>query len=139
MLILYSITFLIASFNLPKANLGNPNAPMYFPAGLSIFMLLFSLIYFIQELKNLDKDNEYIRQIITGRTPKLIGFTILFGVVYAFVFNILGFLVSTVLYLGALLFYINGRKKWLVNIVVTLSFSIISWYAFSELLGVSLP
>ncbi|UOR13545.1 tripartite tricarboxylate transporter TctB family protein [Halobacillus amylolyticus] len=139
LLILFSIIFLIASFNLPKANLGNPNAPMYFPAGLSIIMLIFSVIYFFQELKNIHKENQYIRQILSGRTPKLIGFTLLFGAVYAFIFNPLGFLLSTIIYLGALLFYINGSNKWLVNIIVTISFSFISWYAFSELLGVSLP
>ncbi|UHA60771.1 hypothetical protein KDJ21_003360 [Metabacillus litoralis] len=36
-LILLSIVFLIGSFNLPKANLGNPNGPLYFPIGLSFY------------------------------------------------------------------------------------------------------
>ncbi|UOQ92395.1 tripartite tricarboxylate transporter TctB family protein [Halobacillus shinanisalinarum] len=138
-LIIFSIVFLIASLNLPKANLGNPNAPIYFPAGLSIIMLIFSVIYFFQELKNFHKENEYIKQILSGRTPKLIGFTLLFGGIYALIFDRIGFLFSTIIYLGALLFYINGLKKWLVNIIVTISFSFISWYAFSVLLGVSLP
>lgn len=137
--ILFSSVFLIASINLPKASLGNPNAPMYFPAGLSIIMLIFSIIYLFQELKKLDKENKYIKQMLSGRTPKLIGFTILLGVIYAFVFDRIGFLYSTILYLGGLLFYINGIKKWLVNIIVTIAFSFLSWYAFSVLLGVSLP
>ncbi|MFD2924945.1 tripartite tricarboxylate transporter TctB family protein [Halobacillus naozhouensis] len=137
--ILFSIVFLIASLNLPKANLGNPNAPIYFPAGLSVIMLIFSVIYFFQELKNLHKENEYIKQILSGRTPKLIGFTLLFGAIYALLFDRIGFLFSTIIYLGALLFYINGLKKWLVNIMVTIIFSFASWYAFSVLLGVSLP
>ncbi|WP_163528979.1 tripartite tricarboxylate transporter TctB family protein [Halobacillus ihumii] len=136
---LFSIIFLIASLNLPKANLGNPDAPMYFPVGISVIMLIFSIIYFIQELRNLHVENEEIKQILSGRTPKLIGFTLAFGIIYAFMFNPLGYLISTIIYLGALLFYLNGYKKWLVNIIVTISFSFISWYAFSELLGVSLP
>jgi putative tricarboxylic transport membrane protein len=137
--ILFSTVFLIASFNLPKANLGNPNAPIYFPAGLSIIMLLFSVVYLFQELKKLHKENKYIKQMLTGRTPKLIGFTLLLGIIYSFIFERIGFLSSTIIYLGALLFYINGVKKWLVNIIVTIVFSFISWYAFSVLLGVSLP
>ena len=96
--ILFSGVFLIASFTLPKASLGNPNAPMYFPAGLSIIMLIFSIIYLFQELKKLDKENKYIKQMLSGRTPKLIGFTILLGVIYAFVFDRIGFLYSTILY-----------------------------------------
>ncbi|WP_028783945.1 tripartite tricarboxylate transporter TctB family protein [Thalassobacillus devorans] len=138
-LTIFSIVFLFASLNLPKANLGNPYGPIYFPLGLSIFMLIFSVIFFIQELKKLHETNTDIKLMLSGRTPKLILFTIAAGLVYAFLFEPLGFLYSTMIFLGALLFFINGPKKWLVNIIVTVSFSFISWYAFSQLLGVSLP
>ncbi|UOQ45541.1 tripartite tricarboxylate transporter TctB family protein [Halobacillus salinarum] len=139
LLILFSIVFLIASLQLPKANLGNSNAPIYFPAGISVFMLLFGVIYLIQELRTLHEENGDIRQMLSGRTPKLIGITILFGLIYAFIFERVGFLLSTFLFLGGLLFVINGRKKWLVNVIVAVCFSFVSWYAFSQLLGVSLP
>ncbi len=137
--IVVGIIFLIGTINLPKANLGNPNGPIYFPMGISILLLIFGIIYFLQELKNLDKDNEKIRQLFSGRVPKLIGWTIVFGVGYSLIFDIIGFLFSTILFLGALLFLINGVKKWKTNIIVTLAFSYVSWYSFSELLGVSLP
>ncbi|MGP4079956.1 tripartite tricarboxylate transporter TctB family protein [Pseudalkalibacillus sp. R45] len=138
-LLLISCTFLIASFNVPKANLGNPNGPLYFPVGLSVLMLVFSIIYTIQELKKLNHENVQIRELIAGRTPKLIGITVLLGIGYAFIFERIGFLFATILFLGALLFFINGVKKWKANIIVSICFSFISWYAFSELLGVSLP
>ncbi|MCA1011442.1 tripartite tricarboxylate transporter TctB family protein [Halobacillus halophilus] len=138
-LILFSIVMLISSFNLQKANLGNPYGPIYFPAGISIFMLIFSIIYLMQELKNIHKENPSIKLMLSGRTPRLICVTILFGIIYSFLFERVGFLISTFLFLGALLFFINGKRKWIVNTVVALSFSFISWYAFSELLGVSLP
>lgn len=138
-LILLSVVFLIGSFNLPKANLGNPNGPLYFPIGLSFLLLIFSVLYFFQELKTLNKENKKITQMLSGRTPKLIGLTVLLGVGYAFIFEIIGFLFSTVLFLGALLFVVNGKQKWKVNLIVTVCFSFLSWYAFSVLLGVSLP
>ncbi|MCM3413463.1 tripartite tricarboxylate transporter TctB family protein [Metabacillus litoralis] len=138
-LILLSIVFLIGSFNLPKANLGNPNGPLYFPIGLSFLLLIFSVLYLFQELKTLNKENKKITQMLSGRTPKLIGITVLLGVGYAFIFEIIGFLFSTVLFLGALLFVVNGKQKWKVNLIVTVCFSFLSWYAFSVLLGVSLP
>jgi putative tricarboxylic transport membrane protein len=137
--IVIGIIFLIATINLPKANLGNPNGPIYFPMGISILLLILGVIYFFQELKNLDKDNEKIRQLLSGRVPKLVGWTIVLGIGYTLIFDRIGFLFSTILFLGALLFLINGVKKWKVNIIVTLLFSYISWYSFSELLGVSLP
>ncbi|WP_322787520.1 tripartite tricarboxylate transporter TctB family protein [Salimicrobium halophilum] len=138
-LIIASITYMIASWNLPDANLGNGNGPKYFPLGLSIFMLTFSIVYFIQEFRKRDEENEEIREILSGRTPKLIAFTVVAGFIYSLLFERIGFLFSTVLFLGALLFFINGRKKWMTNIIVTICFSTISWYAFSVLLGVSLP
>lgn len=137
--IVVGIIFLIGTINLPKANLGNPNGPIYFPMGISILLLIFGVIYFFQELKNLDKDNEKIRQLFSGRVAKLIGCTIVLGVGYSLIFDMIGFLLSTILFLGALLFLINGVKKWKTNIIVTLAFSYVSWYSFSELLGVSLP
>lgn len=138
-LILLSIVGLIASLNLPKANLGNPNGPIYFPATISIFLLIFSLIYLIQEFRSLDQVNEKVVELSSGRTPMLIGATIVLAIGYALIFDFLGFLVSTIIFLGLLLFLVNGPKKWLVNISVTLVFSFLTWYAFSELLGVSLP
>ena len=138
-LILASCLFLVGSFNLPKANLGNPNGPLYFPIGLSFLLLIFSVLYLFQELKTLNKENKKITLMLAGRTPKLIGITVLLGVGYAFIFEIIGFLFSTVLFLGALLFVVNGKQKWKVNVIVTVCFSFLSWYAFSVLLGVSLP
>lgn len=138
-LILLSCLFLFGSFNLPKANLGNPNGPLYFPIGLSFLLLLFSILYLFQELKTLNKENKKIAQMLSGRTSKLIGLTVLLGAGYALIFEIIGFLFSTVLFLGALLFVINGKQKWKVNVIVTICFSFLSWYAFSVLLGVSLP
>ncbi|MBU7595958.1 tripartite tricarboxylate transporter TctB family protein [Metabacillus halosaccharovorans] len=137
--ILLSFLFLVGSFNLPKANLGNPNGPLYFPIGLSCLLLIFSILYLFQELKILNKENKKITLLLAGRTPKLIGLTVLLGVGYAFIFEIIGFLFSTVIFLGALLFVVNGKQKWKVNVIVTVCFSFLSWYAFSVLLGVSLP
>lgn len=138
-LIVLSIAFLIGSINLPKANLGNPNGPLYFPLGISALLLIFSVIYFFQELKVKNEKNEKIAELFTGRTPKLIIFTILLGIGYTLIFESIGFLISTILFLGALLFLLNGLKRWKTNVIVAFAFSFISWYAFSQMLGVSLP
>ncbi|QDP39949.1 tripartite tricarboxylate transporter TctB family protein [Radiobacillus deserti] len=139
LLLVLGCSFLIASFQIEKSNLGNPNGPLYFPIGLSILLLLFSFMYLAQEWKKREEDHKVISQLLTGRTPKLIGLTILLGVGYSLLFERVGFLISTFLFLGTLLFVLNGKKKWMTNIIVAVCFSFFSWYAFSELLGVSLP
>ncbi|WP_250543369.1 tripartite tricarboxylate transporter TctB family protein, partial [Staphylococcus pseudoxylosus] len=60
-------------------------------------------------------------------------------IIYAFIFEPFGFLISTILFLGCIMFLINGYKRWLQNILVTVIFSGIAWYTFSQLLDVSLP
>ena len=139
MMIIISGSFLIASLNIPKATLGNPNGPLYFPVGVSVLMLILSIVYLIKELKALAEENEDIKELFEGRTLKLIGVTVILGIIYAFIFEKLGYFTSTLIFLGALLFYVNGYKKWLVNTVVTIVFTFMTWYGFSVLLSVSLP
>lgn len=138
-LILLGFVFFISSMNLPKAKLGNPNGPLYFPIVLSIMMVVFGVLYLFQELKTINKEHKNSKLLLSGRTPKLIGGTVLFGLVYAIIFERVGFLISTTLFLGSLLFLVNGKNKWKVNVTVAICFSFLSWYAFSQLLDVSLP
>jgi putative tricarboxylic transport membrane protein len=133
------VLFLIGTFNLPKARLGDPNGPLYFPAIVCILLILLSVVYFFQEWKQRNKVIEEVKMIFRGRTPFLIISTIVLIFVYSFLFDRIGFLFSTVIFLGGLLFTLNGRKKWLQNIIVSVLFSLISWYVFAELLQVSLP
>lgn len=137
--ILISIFYFIYTINLPKAKLGDPNAPMYFPLIISIFLFIMSVIYFIKELlKNYPKKEE-VKLLFKGRAPVLIISTLIISLIYAFIFERIGYLASTILYMLAILFIVNGRNKWLVNLSVAVLFSVGSWYVFYHLLDVSLP
>ncbi|KGX91232.1 tripartite tricarboxylate transporter TctB family protein [Pontibacillus marinus] len=135
-----SIGVIIATLNLPKARLGNPNAPVYFPMMLGIFLLILSIVYFIQEWRKTEmEEKEAVQELLQGRVPKLIGLSLLLALGYTLIFEWIGFLISTILFMASLLFLINGKKKWMVNIATALIFSFASWYAFGVLLQVSLP
>ncbi|WP_052365923.1 tripartite tricarboxylate transporter TctB family protein [Geomicrobium sp. JCM 19055] len=58
---------------------------------------------------------------------------------YTLIFERVGFFLSTVIFLAAIMFFLNGKKKWLLNIIVTLVVAGSSWYVFSYLLEISLP
>jgi putative tricarboxylic transport membrane protein len=133
------IAFLLATFNLPKARLGDPYGPLYFPAIICILLVVLSIIYFIREWRLKDKEMEEVKAFFQGRTPKLIIYTLVLIFIYSFLFERIGFLFSTIIFLGGLLFVVNGKEKWKTNIIVSVLFSFISWYAFAELLQVSLP
>jgi putative tricarboxylic transport membrane protein len=76
------------------------------------------------------KDKSYIILIIG---------TIIICVVYAAIFNIVGFIISTLFFLGGMLFLVNGSKAWLTNTVITVVFTFAVWYAFEKILMISLP
>jgi len=140
--ILIGVVWFIASLMLPKASLGNSNGPLYYPAILSAFLTIMGIIYFIQEWKKRHKDQGIIKSLLSGRTPKLLIATIVLGLLYSAVFEILGFLISTILFIFLLLVIINGFrgwKKWVTNVAVSVLFSFVIWYGFSPLLDVSLP
>ncbi|MCU9593236.1 tripartite tricarboxylate transporter TctB family protein [Caldibacillus thermolactis] len=137
--ILISIFYFIYTINLPKAKLGDPNAPMYFPLIISIFLFIMSVIYFIKELLKHYPKKEEVKLLFKGRAPVLIISTLIISLIYAFIFERIGYLASTILYMLAILFIVNGRNKWLVNLSVAVLFSVGSWYVFYHLLDVSLP
>ncbi|WP_138419571.1 tripartite tricarboxylate transporter TctB family protein [Aquibacillus sediminis] len=134
-----SVGFLFFTLNMTKSRVGDPNGPLYFPAVVGIFLLIMSIIYFIQEWKKRSEAMEELRGLVQGRTPLLIVSSLVLIFIYAFLFERIGFLFSTIIFLGGLLFVVNGREKWLQNLLISVIFSIITWYSFAELLNVSLP
>lgn len=137
--VVVGIVFLIASLNLPKSNLGNPNGPIYFPVLIAVILIVSGLVYLFQEIKARGfafKDFAALRE---GKSPMYLGITLVLMIFYTIAFERIGFLLSTILFLGGLLFLLNGAKKWLANVLVAIIFSFVTWYAFGTLLQVSLP
>ncbi|WP_010529789.1 tripartite tricarboxylate transporter TctB family protein [Lentibacillus jeotgali] len=133
------IVYLVLTFNLPRSRTGDPTAPLYFPLLIGGILVLFSIIYFVQEWRKRDEKFEAFKALFVGRTPFIIVSTLIMIFVYTFLFERIGFLFSTIIFLTALLFIVNGRKPWIKNILISVLFSVVFWYAFSELLNVSLP
>ncbi|WP_422446319.1 tripartite tricarboxylate transporter TctB family protein [Thermoanaerobacterium sp. DL9XJH110] len=134
------IIYSIQALSLPKATIGNPWAPVYFPLALGILMAALGVVMIAVEVlrgntrlqagAKAPKDKSYIILIIG---------TIIICVVYAAVFNIVGFIISTLFFLGGMLFLVNGSKAWLTNTVITVVFTFAVWYAFEKILMISLP
>ncbi|MCD2137883.1 tripartite tricarboxylate transporter TctB family protein [Salinicoccus halitifaciens] len=139
-LILIASVYLILTFNLPEANIGNPTAAMNYPLLIGFSLLILSILYLLNEYK-LSRKEKFDNYNVFKDKELTVKFLIVLGlcIVYSLIFEQVGFLISTSLFLLALLFVVNGRKQWLINIIVAITFSFATWYSFSELLGVSLP
>jgi len=63
-------------------------------------------------------------------------------VVYAAILEHVTFVPATLLFSGALLFFINrsrAARTWVTNLVLTLGFSFGTWYVFEKLFQINLP
>ncbi len=138
-ILLISVIYLILTYNLPEAKVGNPTAAMNYPLLIGFSLLGMSILYILSEFKDKKKVFDAYKIFADKELTVKVIVVLVFCLGYTFLFERIGFLISTVLFLGALLFLINGRRKWLMNIIVAVLFSFISWYTFAELLSVSLP
>jgi len=138
-ILLISVIYLILTFNLPDANVGNPTAAMNYPLLIGFSLLGLSILYILSEIKDKKKIFDAYKIFADRELTIQVIIVLVLCLGYTFIFERIGFLISTILFLGALLFLINGRRKWLMNIIVAVLFSFISWYTFAELLSVSLP
>ncbi|KQL58784.1 MULTISPECIES: tripartite tricarboxylate transporter TctB family protein [Bacillaceae] len=138
--IVLSVAYALLILQLPQATLGDPLAPIYFPLAICIGLFLFAIIDLIQVLKEKgDHATEDLQLLVQKSTLLTIGVVILLCIAYTLLFDFAGFLLSTILFLVALLFYLNGLKKWLMNVLVTGIVSFSTWFIFSDLLEISLP
>jgi len=138
--LLFGIIYSFQAFQLPKATVGNALAPLYFPLGLGILMAIFGFILIVQDImKNgivIKKTNKTAK---ISYTAKMITYTSVISILYALIFDKVGYVISTILFMAAILFAINGKKQWKINMIVSISFALIIYISFSKLLGIILP
>lgn len=138
---IFGAVYGIQAMGLPRARIGNPMAPIYFPMGLAVIMVFLGAVtFFIEWRKGLNSDDKSKRPQFHLKSMKLILYVIGLCLVYTFLFDRLGFVLSTILFLMAMLTIINsGRQKLLQNAVITVVFSFGMWYVFVNIFQISLP
>ncbi|WP_158096017.1 tripartite tricarboxylate transporter TctB family protein [Cloacibacillus sp. An23] len=135
--LVFCIAYTIAAWLLPDAAIGNPMAPKYFPLGVGIMGAVFSLMLLSRGMKR-------GRVARKGKAPDPGYWVLIAGLcacclVYAAVLERIGFLISTTVFLAAMLFLVNGVKGWIANIAVSLVFTVGIWYAFTKIFLFTLP
>lgn len=138
--IVFGVAYGAQAIGLPRAPIGNPMAPLYFPMGLAGLMVFLGAVSFVIEArKGLNNDDKSKRPQFHMKSMKLILIVMALCLVYTFLFDRIGFVFSTILFLMAMLTAINSSKKMLQNAVITLCFSFGMWYVFVKVFQISLP
>ncbi len=134
------LTYMIMAFNFPDATVGRPMEPKIFPIILGIALTILGLALLIQELmkNSKNKEKETIK-LSFGNNGKKIAITIVNAIIYALIFNALGYVLSTIIFLEIELLIFGGLKSWKVSTIVSVLFSVIAFIIFNTLLGLYLP
>ncbi|MEJ5228422.1 MAG: tripartite tricarboxylate transporter TctB family protein [Pseudothermotoga sp.] len=135
----FGIIYVVTTLNLPRAPVGNPMGPLYFPLGFGILTIVVGSIMLFQNMGH-EKVSGQEKEVI--KKPKRylqVFFGVLLCLSYAVLFDLIGFVVSTLFFLVAFLFILNGGKKWFVNLSIAFLYTVGVWYLFEKVFLISLP
>lgn len=135
------LIYLLAAYLLPRSTVGSPLSPSYFPFLLGGVLTVLGILLFLQsdmsaskqaikDLKKMDKKEK--------DNSRLIAITSVACIVYGLIFNTLGFVLATFIFIEFML-YLTNKKEMLKNTIVSICFSIIIYILFSRFLGIILP
>lgn len=137
--ILIVAVYFYATAQIPSLEIGDPLGPKAFPRLLGIALLFAAGLLFVEILRarNAESANDEHRPREDGRHYFVVGAVVIWTAVYMAVFEWLGYVIATTVYLLALMAYFH-KGKWLANVLTAVLFCVISYVLFTKVLGVTL-
>jgi putative tricarboxylic transport membrane protein len=132
--------YLLGTMNVRTAMVSDPIGPRFFPYILAICMIFVGLLLVFKKEEVTEKNRARIftwpgdKPVVT----KII-LTCIAGFVFGMILDPLGYLISSTLFMTAMMFITYGPSRVLLNISVGLTFGVSTYVVFFELLQVSLP
>ena len=139
--IVLAAVYFYATSQIPSLRTGDPLGPKAFPYLLCVGLLLGAAVLLgeVMRAQKMQQDPDGGSEETQNRGDLLVvGAVVLWTVIYFGVFEMLGYMIATAIYLFILMVFFN-RSKWLANALTAVLFSLGSYLLFSHLLGVSLP
>lgn len=133
--------YFYATAQIPALDIGDPLGPKAFPRLLGVGMLFAAGMLLVEILRDARKKAAQSaadrREAADFGHVRVIAVVTVWTAVYIAVFEMLGYVIATSLYLLALMAYFHPRK-WTANILTSVLFCSVSYYMFNHMLGVSL-
>ena len=130
-----AIIYLVLSFRLPEYPYALIDAD-FLPKGLGYLLLILSVILFFQNRPETEEEKE--KRSIKKDDLIILIVTLIALLFYVFILEKIGFVLSTILFLTFTM-RLYGYKKWMMNIIVSVGFSLVLYFSFNYLLKVFLP
>lgn len=139
MIILTGVYFWATS-QIPTLEIGDPLGPKAFPRLLGAGMIIAAVMLLFEMIK--EHKAKAVKTEASApydmTSIKIIGGVTVVTAIYFFLFEPLGYAVSTGLFLLVTTNYFN-KGKWWTNCLTAVLYGFGSYYAFTQLLGVNLP
>jgi putative tricarboxylic transport membrane protein len=133
----FSVLYFVSSLRLEIGNLRNPG-PGFFPIVIGFFLMVCTGIYLARVIRRKTPPREEAPAAVERKHYRAIASIIACGIAYPLILDTLKFLVSTFAVTFFMLYVLKPRKP-LFSFFLALSMTIVSFMAFSRLLGVGLP
>ncbi len=135
--LLLAAVYLYATSKIPTLEIGDPLGPKAFPVLLGIALILGAILLFIETLRKSPVEAERA-QPESRKHWWLIGGVVVWTALYFALFDRVGYLVTTVVYLLPLMAVFNPGR-WVANVLTSVLWAVGSYALFVKVLGVSLP
>ena len=133
-----AVIYLWASTQIPTLEIGDPLGPKAFPRLLGVALLLAAGLFGFELWKDRAKKAPAASAPVFDRqVMPVLAAVVAWTAAYYFVFNELGFVISTSIFLLPLMAFFN-RGKWIANVVSAVGFSLLIYWMFVKL-DVNLP
>ena len=137
--LLLGIIYFLATRNLPETAVADPIGPRAFPYIIATGMIIVGLLLALKREPLTAKNRAVIFDLSTEKELMInIGYTCVAGIVFGLILEPVGYLISTFLFMTAMMFITNGRRI-LYNLSIGLLFAVTTYVLFFILLEVSLP
>ena len=134
--------YLIATLNLRQQTMGDPTGPKVFPLIVAILLIALGMLLLVKEARTPKEGRSILSFHFTAEGKKVlirILITSIAGIIYGFLLDPLGYLLSTTVFMLGIMFLVNSLALWKRNILVSIGFSLVTYIGFCTLLHLSLP
>ena len=137
--IIIAAVYLYATTLIPSLEIGDPLGPKAFPRLLGVALLIGAGLLFLEMWKDrkLKPAQTPADEVAAWRYTGMVAAVTVWTGLYYLVFDKLGYIVSSTVYLLALMAWFN-RGKWVANVLTAVLFSVLSYVMFVKL-DVNLP
>lgn len=138
--VLLAALYLFAAEQLPSLTIGDPLGPRAFPRLLGAGLIIVATLLAVEMLRARKRAPAEAPQRESGapRAYAIVASAALWTFAYILVFERLGYVAATTVYVFALTAYFN-RGRWVVNTLTSVLFCLASYFLFTRILGVTLP